>query len=397
MATLRTKNRQLLFKIESTEGVDASPGASDAIQVENLQVRAPINNLRTNENTGSLDSASDVPAGAPVSFTFDTYLRGSGSTAGGVPEINPLLKCAGMTSVLTTVAVGAPTAATAAGSTATIAAVPSATFSGASDYYNGMPVVLTGNPTGPFDSAVIDSTSSGSTHLLTLVDTFSPSLNASTLVQVQPNALYHFHSGTIDSGTAYINRDGVRWIVVGCRGSFEFTLDANGFGKFSWSFTGTLSARADSALVTPSFAGAAVKKLVWNNRNGQSAMLLDRSEIAVRSFSFGCNNQLTAPPNPNQTDGFDPAGIFGREVRGRFDPKATLIATRDTLSTYNNGDTVIIGIRVGRTLGNRVAITFPAATLTNAGGDADQGGVQAEPLEFKADGQDRAAGTLAFY
>ena len=58
---LRIKQRAVLVKEETTEGVDASPtGSANAIKVENITYSFNQNNISTNEDTGTLDVSPDL-------------------------------------------------------------------------------------------------------------------------------------------------------------------------------------------------------------------------------------------------------------------------------------------------------------------------------------------------
>lgn len=394
MTDLLDRNKLLLIKIESSEGVDAAPSASaDAILTENIQVKPPTANVTTNEHTGSLDTAADIPVGSAANISWDMYLKGAG-TAGTAPEVGVPLQITGMAELLTAADVGAPTAAT--DGTATTLTLPGATFSGAAGAYQGMPAILTGNPATAFDTLITDHAKAASTPVVTFSDTFSPSLSGTTLIAIKANALYYPISTAIKSATIWVYLSGLLYKFVGCRGDHTFKLDANGQGMFSFNVTGILASKSDASVPTATFPGSAVPKIVFNNRNGQSAFLLDRSAIATTQFSIGMNNGLVNPPNPNQTEGIDPAVIIKREVRGTINPKATLVATRDTLAQYRNATTSIIALRAGRSLGNRFGLTVYTAQFSGYGHE-NQGGIIGEALPFKANGVDRTTMAYTFY
>jgi hypothetical protein len=87
MATLlRAQNAAMLLKLESTEGVFATPSSStDGILVENPDVSFNPQNVETDEVTGSLDSRGPIVGGMQCSITFDVYLKGNGNP-GVAPE-----------------------------------------------------------------------------------------------------------------------------------------------------------------------------------------------------------------------------------------------------------------------------------------------------------------------
>ena len=95
MATLlRAQNAAMLLKLESTEGVFATPSSStDGILVENPDVSFDPQNVETDEVTGSLDSRGPIVGGMQCSITFDVYLKGGGNP-GVAPEWDEAMQIA---------------------------------------------------------------------------------------------------------------------------------------------------------------------------------------------------------------------------------------------------------------------------------------------------------------
>jgi len=89
------KNREvILFKIETTYGVDSVPVATDAILVSNLTVGH--DGLRMNERPAvrtSLGKLKRIYGGRLEVFTFDVEIKGSG-VAGTPPECGALFRAA---------------------------------------------------------------------------------------------------------------------------------------------------------------------------------------------------------------------------------------------------------------------------------------------------------------
>jgi len=82
---LRSRNAALLAKIETTEGVDASPVAgTDAVLVENPQISFNPNTVQTNEVTGSLDGRGPITGGMTVRLGRCRHRPGMGKAAEGL-------------------------------------------------------------------------------------------------------------------------------------------------------------------------------------------------------------------------------------------------------------------------------------------------------------------------
>lgn len=90
-----TRKQQILFKRETSEGVNASPGASDAVLVYEPSIS---DNVETSDRTpaGSSLSREVVPTGRKTrTISFQSDFRGSGDTTidVDVPEWGTMLEC----------------------------------------------------------------------------------------------------------------------------------------------------------------------------------------------------------------------------------------------------------------------------------------------------------------
>lgn len=378
MTSIRTRNTALLAKIETTEGVDASPvGSTDAVLVENLKMTKKPNTVKTNEYTGSLDGFGDIVGGMPFGLSFDVYLKGSG-VAGTPPEYGKLLKACGWAEVITASAVPAAPEACAAGGSTT-AAVLGTTASSTAQAYRGMPVTFSGVIAG--DSFITDYTS-GKT--ATLTDTMGGSIVATTNYQIPINVLYKPASITIPSLTFYIYRDGLLYKVLGSRGTMKLTVTTGGVGKMSFDFKGMFASKTDAAV--PACVYDNVPKPIFRN----AAFLLNRQVAAINSFNLDMANTLTQPDNPNALEGFDPAEVVDRNFAGTIDPKETLVATRDLISALRAGTKQPIHLRYGTAAGNRIGITVPQALYQDED-DQDRNGIATVNVPFQPVGQDSGA------
>ncbi len=375
MASIRIKNTVVLAKIESSEGVDASPSAStDAVLVENVKLSKKPNTIKTNEVTGSLDGFGDIVGGMPFGISFDVYLKGSGA-AGTPPEYGKLLKACGWAEIITASAVPVSSEACAAGGSTT-SAVLGTSASSTAQTYRGMPVTFSNAVAG--DSFITDYTS-GKT--ATLTDTMGGSIVATSNYQIPSNVLYKPASSTIPSLTFYIYRDGLLYKMVGARGNVKLSLTTGGVGKLTFDFKGMFSSKTDSAV--PSAVYDVTRPPVF--RGG--TLLINRLVAAINSLNLDMGNVLTQPDNPNAQEGFDPAEIVDRDLTGSIDPKETLIATRNIMADLRAGNKRIIHGRYGLVTGNKIGLTFPQALYMDED-DQDRGGIATVNVPFQATGQD---------
>jgi hypothetical protein len=387
MAGKRNQNKVLLSVIEATEGVEQTVTPStDACLVEDLEWVPGDSSQETNEHTNSLDPSEDVPIDGPGGFRWKTWLKGSG-VAGTAPPESPYWKAAGFTELLTSSAIGVPTAAT-AGTTSTIT-LPASPFNGANDAYNGMIVRLSGNPATPEFVPIKDWVNA--TGVMTLFKTFGSALNASTMAQILRNVLYTPQSGTIPSLTQHGYFDGIKRVLTGARiTQASLMLEAGKPAYIQWTSRGIFKSRTDTANPAVTFANESVPKLTWRNDNNNAAFLFDGSPIGVGQVGIEVGYQADNAPNPNQPQGFDVTDLGARSMKLSMNPRLTSIATRDVLGAKNAGTKYAIAGFMGISDGNRFAFTAEAGQpLSNK--DENANGILNERIEIKLIGANRAA------
>lgn len=376
--TIRSKNAVVLSVAEVTPGVEVVPApATDGFRVENVTIGFSPNVIETNEATGSLDSEEPIVGGMTVQIGFDVYLKGSGA-ANTPPEYAEVVKACAFAETITGATPGVPEAAAAGGSTTSV--VLGASASSTDQIYRGMPLDLTGAVAGSTFITDYD----GATKTATVTDTLSGAPGITTNWQIPGNVLYGPASIGIPSHTTYIYMDGIRYRFVGVRGSLRQAWAAGGPARMTFALQGLFLGKDDVAVPAPAFDNT--KRPIW--RGGK--MLINRVASGLQDLSLDAGVGLTNPPNPNGAEGFDPAEAVRRRMTGSMDPNETLVATRDIISDFRNGDTRILHALMGSQVGNRVGLTIPTAKYLNqTPGDRD--GVATVQVPFAASGQDAGA------
>lgn len=391
---LRMRAAALLAKTEAVEGTFEAPSAStDGILVENPTWQLNQNNISTDEVTGSLDPAADIPAGGTVTVNFDVYLKGSG-VAITAPELDVLFRICAWKPTTQALAIGPDLPSAGTTSTATLDGTGTP-FTAANDAYIGMPINIYDGTDVLARSVVTDWVLA--TKLLTIGDVLSSVINTGNDIEIPAHVLYKPVSAASDIPSASLRFliDGLYHDVAGCRGTMTFSLDAGGAGKFSFSITGLFVEKDDLALPAITYPAFDVPKLVWRNDNNNGAFLMNGVRQGIRQFTFDNGNQLTNPADPNDAEGFDVGIITRRVMQGSINPRATLVADRDELSKYRAGTQTALLVRAGISTGNRFHMYIPKAQYTNYGYE-DQDGIVAESLPFKCVGQNTGA-YMAFY
>jgi len=375
----RAKNAVVLAKAETTVGTDAAPTAADAILVENPAVDPQVDVITTNEANGSLDSEGPINGGIRGRITFSVLLKGSG-TAATAPNFGELLKGCGFEEVITAEAVPAVAEALEAGASQT-AATLGASAAATAQAYRGMPINFTGGVEG---SSFISDYSAGK--VATLADDMGDVLDAGTDYQIPANVLYKPTSdrSIIKTLTLYVHLDGIRYRFVGCLGNVNLTVDAAGIGRLAFDFMGHFVDKTDVAV--PSVDFGQIRPPLW--RKGK--MLMHRVASAVQQLTLGTNNQIVMPGDPNAEQGFGFPLLVSRGMAGSVDPLEELVATRDIMTDFKDGNRRILHARAGSVVGNRWGLTIPAAHYTGQG-PADRDGLVGVNVPFAATGKDSGA------
>ena len=103
MASVLTRRRLILAKIETTYGTDSTPtGASNAILVRNLEIQPLLSESVSRDLVRPyMGQADQLLAQTRVEVTFEVELAGSG-TAGTAPAYGPILKSCGLSETVVT-------------------------------------------------------------------------------------------------------------------------------------------------------------------------------------------------------------------------------------------------------------------------------------------------------
>ncbi len=376
MPTMLSRRAVLLAKQEGTEGTDSAPAAINAVLIEQpLRMTFSPNIIDTTEVNPSLDPFDPIVGGMSATIEFDLYLKGSG-TPGTAPEWGVLMKGCGFSeSIQAAVPPGAPEACAVGGTT--ILANLGATAGTTAQQYRGMPLVLSGANT--LTTMIYDYTAAKAAKI---TDTASVAIVAATLYQIPANITYTPASTTIPSITIWVYVDGVLYKFVGCRGTCPLTVTSGGAGRISFRFMGQLTTKTDVALLTTAIYDA-TRPPIWKG----GSFTINSALAAGQTMSIDPGNNLVLPDNPNATEGFDPAVITARQVRGNINPKEVLVATRDIMAAFRAQTKQPLQARFGTTAGNRIGITVPSALYLNQT-PTDTNGYQITDVPFHATGLD---------
>ena len=382
MPTMLSRRAAVLFEPEVTEGLDAAPSAAaNAVLVEQpLRITFSPNVIDTTEVNPSLDPFDPIVGGMSATIEFDLYLKGSG-VVGTVPEWGVMLKACGFLETPQTAV--ASEALAAGGSTTT--AVLGISAGTTAQQYRGRPIITTG--TVAMTSMIWNYTAAKTA---SLTDTAPSALGATTSYTIPQCFVYTPTSDNIPSATIWVYIDGVLYKFIGCRGTCPLTLTSGGPARISFRFQGQLTTKTDVALPTTAVYDAS-RPPIWKG----GSFTVNSAAAAGQTLSIDPGNNLVMPDNPNATEGFDPAIITARNIRGSINPKELLVGTRDIMGAFRAQTKQPLQARLGTTAGNRIAVTVPSALYLNQT-PGDNNGYQIVDVPFHATGLDSGYSITVF-
>lgn len=183
---------------------------------------------------------------------------------------------------------------------------------------------------------------------------------AATSVQYNPI------SRSFESATIHYNLDGVRHVLLGCRGTFSFSLVPSQIPRFTFDFKGLSGTITDTALPTVDL-DAFVDPIPVNKAN-TTMSLFGWSAIAE---SIGID--LAAAVEPRFLIGEESMKITGRKSTGTAVVQAASLATKDWFALAKNHTKGPLTVQHGTVAGNIIDIEADGVQLGRVTQGATQG------------------------
>lgn len=365
MTRIRHGNVALRFKIETTEGVDAAPDATNAFpfEVDSVEYNSPYRAEAAQEANGSLAASAALIVGQPAEVTLRVRIKGAGAGTTYTSSIRPphhdLLQACGWRGFFSA-GVAATALAAGTASSATLAAP----FAATAQLYRGMPLQLAAGNSGGRLVHVSDYSAS---RVATLTDSFGAALNTSVTAALPANWTYAPTSpadatarGTDHpSGTLYIYEDGVLRRFVGLRGMVDLAGESARPGFMTFRFMGTYLGKSDVARPSDSVPQHSAPTLANGTGGVNDSVLVNRLKLAIRNWALNNGQTLEVIDDPNTTYGFGPADIARRDPVLTLDPADTLVSVRNVIADIEAGTRYPAVIRCGAVAGNRWSLTLP--------------------------------------
>jgi hypothetical protein len=365
MTRIRHGNVAMRFKIETTEGVDATPDATNAFpfEVDSVEYNGPYRTESSQEANGSLAAAAPLIIGQAAEITFRVRMKGAGPgttyTALVRPPHHDLLATCGWDGFFS-----AAVASTALASGTTTSGTLATPFAATAQLYRGMPLVLSGGSSGGRTAHITDYTVG---RAATLTDLFGVALGATVNAALPANWTYAptspadatARAADHPSGTLYIYEDGVLRRFTGLRGMVDFAGETARPGFMTFRFTGTYAGKSDVARPSDSVAQHTAPTLAMGSTGVNTSVLVNRLPLSIRNWALGMNQAVEVNDDPNTPFGFGAADISRRAPMLTLDPNDTLVSVRNVIADIEAGTRYPAVIRCGTVAGNRWSITTP--------------------------------------
>jgi hypothetical protein len=212
---------------------------------------------------------------------------------------------------------------------------------------------------------------------------------ATTSVTYNPISTAH------ESVSIYWYIDGVLFKLIGCRGTWQYKLNANGIVVIEFTMTGLFTAPSAAALPTPTY-GTQLTQIpqVATTENTPTFSIGAWNAAVLRSFSFNAGNDVTYRGLIRRTQILIPSS----DERAEFQIEMEPLATFNPFTLADAGTTSAVSLVHGVGAGKIATLSIPNLQILNPGDLQQQDGIAEYQLRGKclpgASGNDQF--TLAF-
>lgn len=362
-----TRKRQIASKVESNEGVAESLAAADAkLLCYDPKVEFEPERFTRNPSMKSLSKMGKVNGKVPGMFSFGLLMRGSGTATTDAEWIKHLRASGFSVNVLYTIDIGAVTSGPfthgetiTGGNSGATGRVIKQTANGASAIY----FVAVGSST--FESA---ETITGGTSGATATTGSTPSVAGRVYLPTSTQSL-------VPSLTVGGYFDGIRKLLVGCRGNVVFNCRVGEPVRMDFSGMGAKSAVADISMLSATYETTKPPALL------SAALTIGEYSAKVREITLDMQNQLAPDDDANAAVGVNFFEVADRDPVGSFNPKMVLVADNDFYTHWFSDTEKILEFTIGATTGNKYQIYCPKVQYDKVE-DADADGIHLAQIPF---------------
>lgn len=171
-----------------------------------------------------------------------------------------------------------------------------------------------------------------------------------------------------------------------------FEMESGKVGMVKFEGEGLWVPVADATLLTPEADTVKPPRITGAN------ITLGGATAPISKLSIDLGNKVVCREDETSSVGYTYAIIVDRDVKGKIDPEATLVATSDSYGTFRSGTEMSFSFAVGATAGNTITIAGPKAQY-KAISDGERNQIITHDLELQFN-KSAAAGndelTIAF-
>jgi len=161
-----------------------------------------------------------------------------------------------------------------------------------------------------------------------------------------------------DSVTLFVNYDGVRHKVTGCRGTFSMSCEVNNIPRISFSLTGIFNAPTDTALPTVTVSNQA-SPLIFKN-GSTSSFAIYGFAAALQSWNLDFNNEVVYR---ELVGGTKEVLITDRRPSGTAVVEAVALSGHNFFTDATGTSTGTNTWLHGTVAGNKVTVSCPQSDL----------------------------------
>lgn len=372
MADLGNQSAIALVK-QPVAGTRTAPTTNDLLAVSNLRPNTDTYTQENPEYTGSIHKRGAFVTGKGASVSFTTTIRGPGGASIPLADafiLGRLLQAAGFTENRIATAIPAAPEALGGGGTTTTATLGT-TAAGTADLYKALLVYLAmSGASGSLKSysAITDYTAA---KVATLAETLGSA--AAGNYQIPSQIAYQYSSGSAPTllsvdvwrgGKKYQMQD---MVVSGCTINFVTSnRDQTAICTIDWQLTGDVNAVVDDT--APSIPALGAPAFY---RDGD--FWLSQKALGISQVTLNLSPRVGYPPNPNKTNGNDPAQMVETVRSGSVTLNQVRLTTIDLDAIANAQSYQSFWGQYGLVTGNSVAFVVPKCRLAypNDAGDGD--------------------------
>jgi hypothetical protein len=179
------------------------------------------------------------------------------------------------------------------------------------------------------------------------------------------------------SESMYFFDDGLRLILTGARGKCSFDLQVGKAAMAAFEFTGHFVSITDQALPAATYDSPVPPMLL------SVPFAIGGYSAIISKLAFDLGVELSIPENIAAADGYGEIQITGRNPTGSFNPLRVAISAQNFIDKWQTRVAAALDTGVIGTAGNRLQVTMPAVTYTEAA-RGNQNNVGTYEMKFAA-------------